>query len=66
MGWYLDVILKLHNDEYLIYIFTGKVEKGTKIIFNKKLYHSWYKELGNPFSPILINTIHKNVQNSKD
>ena len=25
----------LNNDEYLIYIFTGKVENGTPIIFKK-------------------------------
>ena len=57
MGWYLGVIGKIHNDECLIYTFTGKFENSTPITFNKKLYHS----LRNQFSPILINTTHKNV-----
>ena len=61
MGWYLGFIGKLCNDECLIYIFTGKVEKGTPIMFNKTLYHSWHKEWRNHFSPILIHTTHKNV-----
>ena len=43
IGWYLGYIGKIHNDECLIYIFTGKVENGTPIILNKILYHSWYK-----------------------
>ena len=42
MGWYLGVIGKLHNDECLIYIFTGKVQNGTPGVFNKILYHCWY------------------------
>ena len=41
MGWYLGVKGKLHNDECLIKIFTGKVENGTTIIFNKTLYYYW-------------------------
>ena len=61
MGWYLDVIRNLHNDEYLIYIFTEKVENGTPIIFNKSLYNYFFKELKNKISPILINTTNKNV-----
>ena len=40
MGWYLGVIGNLHNNEYLIYIFTYKVENGNYIIFNKTLYNS--------------------------
>ena len=43
MGWYLGIIEKLHNDEYVIYIFTGKVKNGTQRIFNKSDYHCWYK-----------------------
>ena len=43
MGWYLGVIGELHNDECLMYIFTGKVENVTPIIFDKTLYHYWYK-----------------------
>ena len=39
MGWYLGVIGKLHNDEYLIYILTGKVQNGNPSIFNKSLYY---------------------------
>ena len=35
MRWLLGVIVKLHNDECLICIFTGNVENGTPIIFNK-------------------------------
>ena len=33
VGWYLGVIGELHNDECLMYIFTGKVENVTPIIF---------------------------------
>ena len=43
MGWLLGVIGKIHNDECLIYIFTGNVENGTPLIFNKTIYPSWYK-----------------------
>ena len=43
MGWFLVVIGKIHNDECLTYIFTGNVEDGTKIIFTKTIYRSWYK-----------------------
>ena len=42
MGCYLGVIGKLHNDEFLIYIFIGKIENGNLIIFNKTLYNYWY------------------------
>ena len=42
MVWYLGIIGKFHNDECLIYIFTGTVKNGTPIIFDKTLYHSWY------------------------
>ena len=59
MGWYLSVIGKPHSTEFLIKIFTVKVENGTPVIFNKTLYHSWFTELGNHFLPILINTTHK-------
>ena len=38
MGWYLGVIGNLHNDEGIIYISTGKVENGTPIVFNKKIF----------------------------
>ena len=61
MGWFLAVIGKIHNDKYLIYIFTGNVKIFTPNIFDKILYRSWYKELRTQFSPILINTSHKNV-----
>ena len=43
MGLYLGVIVKSHNDECLIYMFTEIVENFTRIIINKTLYHSWYK-----------------------
>ena len=61
LGWYLGVIEKLQNDECLIYIFTGKVQNGTPIIFNETLYRCWYKELRNNFSPVMVDTPHKNV-----
>ena len=61
MDCYLGVIRKLHNDEYLIYIFTGKVQNGTLSIFNKTRYYCWYKELRNKFSPVMIDTTHNNV-----
>ena len=42
-GWYLCDIENLHNDESIIYIFTLKVQDCTPSIFNKTLYHCWYK-----------------------
>ena len=62
LEWFLGVIGKISNDEYLIYIFTGNVENGTPIIFNKIIYSSWYKKIKDSFSPIFINTSHKNVR----
>ena len=35
MGWYLGVPGKLHDDECMIYIFTGNVINGNPSIFNK-------------------------------
>ena len=61
MGCFLGVIGKLHNDECLIYIFTGNVENITPIVFNKTLYRYLYKYLRTHFLPIFINTSHKNV-----
>ena len=43
MGWYLGVIGNIHNDECIIYIFTGKVKNSTTSIFNKSLYCCCYK-----------------------
>ena len=43
MEWYLGVIWKIHNDECIIYIFTGKVQNFTPSIFNKTMYRCWYK-----------------------
>ena len=62
IGWFLGVIEKLHNDECIIYIFTGNVENGKPIIFNKTIDSSWHKELRTHFSPILINTSHNNIR----
>ena len=61
MGWYFGLIGNLHHDEFLICIFTGKVENDTPIILNKTLYHYWYKDFRNQFSPILINTTQDNA-----
>ena len=61
MGCYLVVIGKLHNNECLIHIFTGEVINDTPNIFNKSKYYGWYKDIRNHFSPVLINTTHKNV-----
>ena len=61
MGCYLGVIGNIQNYECLIYIFTVKVPNGTPSIFNKSLYHFWYKELRNHFSPLMINTTPKYV-----
>ena len=40
MGWLFGVIGMLHNNKGLINIFTGNVENGTPIIFNKTFYRS--------------------------
>ena len=40
IGWYLGVIEKLHKDQCLFKIFTGKVENVTTIILIKHcLFH---------------------------
>ena len=44
MEWCLGVIGNLHNDECLIYIFTGAFLNGSPVIFIKSHYHCWYKE----------------------
>ena len=61
MVWYLIVIVNLHIDEYLIYIFTGEFLNGIPNIFTNSQYHCWYKDLRNKISPVLINTTHKNI-----
>ena len=61
MGWYLGVIGRIHNDECLIYLFTGEVLNGNPNIFTNLQYHCWYKELRDQFVPVLINTTHENV-----
>ena len=61
MGWYLGVTGKLHNDECLIYIFTGEVPDVTPKIFTNSQYKCWFKKLRNQFSPFLINNKHENV-----
>ena len=43
MVWHLVVIGNNQNNESLIYIFTGKIQNGTPIIFIKTMYHCWYK-----------------------
>ena len=35
------VLGKSRNDEFLVYIFTGKVQNVTPSIFSKSLYHCW-------------------------
>ena len=35
MGWYVGVMGNIHNDECLVYIFTGKVQNVTPSMFNK-------------------------------
>ena len=43
MVWYLFVKGILHNDDCLIYIFTGKVQNGTPSIFNKLIFKNCIK-----------------------
>ena len=59
VGCYLGVIGKLHNDECLIYIFTGEVLNDTPNIFNRLHYHCWYKILRNKCLPVMIDTTNK-------
>ena len=59
MVWYLGVIVKLHNDLFLINILTGEVINGNPIKFDKSHYQCWCTELRNPFSPVIIDTTHK-------
>ena len=59
--WYLGVIVKLHNNECLIYIFTSNFQNCTPSIFNKSLYNCWYKELKNRFPLVMIYTKYNNV-----
>ena len=57
----LGVIVKLHNDECQIDIFTGEVLNGTQNIFTNSQYHCWYTYLRDKFLPVLIITTHDNV-----
>ena len=61
MLWWLGVIGKLHNDECLIYLFTGEVLNGTPNTFTNSQYNYWFKYLRGQFSPVLINSTHDNV-----
>ena len=65
MACYLGLIEKLNNHECIIYIFTGKIQNGTPSIFDKSIYHCWYKESRNKFSPVMIDTTHNNVRLEK-
>ena len=56
MGWYLWVIGRLHNDETLVYLFTGEVIDGTPNISSERQDVSWFQQLRYQFLPILINT----------
>ena len=56
----MGIIGKPHNDECIIYIFTGNFQNSTPSIFNKSLYHFWCKESRNIFSPVMVDTTHKN------
>ena len=54
--WYLRVIGKLHNYECLVYIFTGEGLNVNPSIFNKSHSRCRYKELNEPFLPVIIDT----------
>ena len=56
----MGVIGKLYNHEFLIYIFTCEILNGTPNLFHKSHYNCWYKEMKNQFSPLIIDTKHKN------
>ena len=51
----MGVIVKLHNDECLIYILTGEVLNGTPNILNKSQYYCWFTNLRNQVLPLLQN-----------
>ena len=61
MGWYLGVILKLHSDIFMIYIFTDEVLNGIPNMFTNLQYHCWYKYFRNTFLSVLVNNTHDNV-----
>ena len=43
-GWYLVFVGRLHNEQFLINNFTGKVKYGTPVIFSDEQYHSWFQQ----------------------
>ena len=61
MGWYLGVVKIIHNNGFIIYIFTGEVNYGTPNIFINKNYNTWLQKLSDQFSPIIINTTYDHV-----
>ena len=59
LGLHLGVIVFLYMYEWIIYIFTGEVIKGTSNIFNRSHYHFWYTEIRNKFLSVIIDTEYK-------
>ena len=58
----MGVIGRLHNEECLIYIFTGEVQSGIPNTLTNKNYDTWFQQLRDQFPPVLVNTTYENVQ----
>ena len=61
MVWYVRVVGRQHNEIIIISIFIGEVKYVTPIIFSVEQYHSWFQQLRDQFSPILVNTANDHV-----
>ena len=57
----MGVIGKLDNEEFLICIFTVKVQYGTPNICTNKQYNNWFQQSRYQFSPVIMNTTCDNV-----
>ena len=56
MVCYLGVLGRLHDEETLIYMFTGEVTNGTPNILKGIQYESWFQHLRDQFCSIIIDT----------
>ena len=63
----MGVIQNIHNDECIIYLFTGEVFNRNPNIFTNSQYHCWYQELSDQFPPVNINnTQTREVERSEE
>ena len=55
-------MVRLHNENFLIYIFTEEGKYGNSIIFQYEQYQSWFQKSRYKLQSIIINTTYYNVK----